>query len=103
MSVLMRRAAPLLVVSFLAMMFSGCLTNRRILNVNDHPTKMGTVIETRDTYSVAYIYPFKQVRQFWQCSDQGKTLKCDRICGTANADLECPTGFAVDGRFQSAR
>ena len=102
MNILIRRITPFLALIFLASILSGCLTNRRILSVNDHPTKMGTVVETRDSYTIAYIYPFKQVRQFWQCSDKGKTIKCDRICD-ANDKPECPVGFAVDGRFQNAR
>lgn len=99
---LIRRASLFLTLIFLMTMLSGCLTNRMILRVNDHPTKMGTVIETRDTYTVAYIYPFRQVHQFWQCSDQGKTLKCDRICGTMTTP-QCPEGFASDSRFKKSR
>ena len=102
MTISIRRVVPFLAIIFLTSILSGCLTNRRILSVNDHPTKMGTVIETRDSYTIAYIYPFKQVHQFWQCSDKGSTIKCDRICGT-NTQLECPVGFAADGRFKRSR
>ena len=99
MNTLMRRCAPYLLILFIATLFTGCLSSRRILRVNDHPTKPGTVLETRDVYSIATLYPVAIVKQFWQCSEKGETLNCERICGT-DKDAICPIGLTNDQRFQ---
>lgn len=99
MNTLIRRSAPYLVIFFIATLATGCLSSRRILSVNDHPTKPGTVLQTRDVYSIATIYPVRVVKQFWQCSEKGDQLRCEQICG-GDRDLACPTGFANDTRFR---
>lgn len=99
MNTMIRRVAPYLILISIAALFTGCLSSRRIVKVNDHPTKMGTVLETRDVYSIASLYPVRIVKQFWQCSEKGDALRCQRICGT-DKDVACPVGFANDTRFQ---
>jgi len=99
MKTIIQRSAPYMMILFLAMVLSGCL-NRRILDVKDHPTKPGTVIETRDAYTIAEFIPYKVVKRFWQCSEKGETLKCEQICGD-DKEVACPRGLtANDRRFQ---
>ncbi len=84
-----------------AAMLAGCLTDRRIIRIDDHPTKQGTVMETQDSYY--FVFWFQAVHQFWQCTDTGKTVECTPLCGPTT-DLECPAvvGSGND-RFTNAR
>jgi hypothetical protein len=69
------------------------------MQVNDHPTKPGTVFETRDVYSIATLFPVRIVKQFWQCAEKGDTLTCEPICGL-NQEVGCLSGAVNDKRFQ---
>lgn len=78
----LRFALPFLA---LATMFlsSGCLVSRTIVNMEDHTNKPVTLIETQDKYLF-----YKQVHQFWQCTDQQGSLVCERTCD-GKTNLSC--------------
>jgi len=78
----LRFAFPLLAI---ALMFtsSGCLISRKIVEINDHPSKNVTLVETHDKF-----FGGKQVDQFWQCADQNGTLVCKQSCG-GKTNLAC--------------
>lgn len=62
---------------------SGCLWQRRLGPVSDHPSKNVTLLQTEDHYVGV------TVRQFWECRDEAKELVCTKACAPG-APLTCP-------------
>jgi hypothetical protein len=69
---------------------SGCVSSRTIGGMNQSGEKNITLVETEDIYSVAYIFPFKSVHQFWKCSEAPGTMTCKKVCDVKGSDLTCP-------------
>lgn len=81
----MRRLSRL--VAAVALFTSGCMA-RNLRSVQDVPDSNTTLVETVDSLNLLLYAHVKHV--FWQCSEQGLTLTCERACEGAT-DLMCPT------------
>lgn len=69
----------LLALTVIAGLFSsGCLLQRTIVDLTDHPQKDITLVQTVD------VYPFSVKRQFWQCNENAENLTCSKVCGGDN-------------------
>ena len=71
---------------------SGCMT-RALLRVSDEPKGHITLIETQDVTSY-WVYAV-QKHVFWQCTESGAALTCEKACDGKN-DVVCPTGRGIN-------
>jgi hypothetical protein len=92
----MRTTAAIAWIASLGLGVSGCLTNRVVTHIQQHPNTNAIAIETLDTYLYYYVLyaQTKTVHQFWVCKDRGDTVECVRECG-GKSDLDCPTKTVV--------
>lgn len=73
---------------------SGCLSSRVLGSALQSGDKNVTLVQTQDVYSVAYLFPFMMVHQFWKCSEAPGALTCHKVCNTKGSDLICPATAA---------
>lgn len=69
---------------------SGCLSSRTLAGMNAAGDKNVTLIQTNDTYSVAFFYPLYAIKQFWKCSEAPGEITCTKVCSANDTDLYCP-------------
>lgn len=90
----MTRTKIAIAVALLGLLGStGCLLNRSIARIEDHPEKHAMILETLDTRltPMAILTGFVSLRhQFWVCEErEAASLECSQTCG-GKAGLECP-------------
>ena len=68
---------------------NGCVFQRRIVRMAEHPTQPVLLLETDDiTRLFSRIYRIEHI--YWQCVERNGALACQRQCG-GSREFECPT------------
>jgi hypothetical protein len=85
-----------LIVIVICLTIIGC-SSRKIIYIDDHPTRPTTNIETIKTtiYPLIFIpFAISWKHEFWKCEDRENALICEKVCDKGG-DLICPTKWWI--------
>jgi len=85
-----------LIVIVICLTIIGC-SSRKIIYIDDHPTRPMTNIETIKTtiYPLIFIpLAITWEHEFWKCEDRENALICEKVCDKGG-DLICPTKWWI--------